>query len=359
MIPITKPFLPPLSEYENYIRQIWDNCWLTNNGPFTQELEKRLRKYLEVDNLRYVTNGTMALQLAIKALGLKGKIITTPFSFVATATSILWEGCTPVFVDIDEHTLNINPALIEQAISKNTSAILATHVFGNPCDVETIAYIAKKYNLKIIYDAAHCFGSLYNGQSVLSYGDISTISFHATKVFHTIEGGAVISNSNDIDKKISYLRNFGHDGPYKFSGIGINGKNSEVHSAMGLTNLKYIDTILKKRRADYETYRSLLSNSNLSFQLINERGESNYSYFPIIFSSESECLIAIEELQKSNIYPRRYFFPSLSQLSYTNQVEQFVANDISSRIICLPSYHDLQVEDIHKTCSIITSCLNN
>jgi dTDP-4-amino-4,6-dideoxygalactose transaminase len=238
MIPVTKPFLPPIDEYKEYIDGIYQRQWLTNNGPLVNELELKLKEHLNVSHLLYLGNGTIAIQIAIKALELKGEIITTPFSYVATTSSIAWENCKPVFVDIDKDTLNIDPSKIEAAINANTSAILATHVYGNPCDIDAIQRIANKHNLKVIYDAAHCFGTKYKGKSVFEYGDVSTTSFHATKLFHTTEGGAVITTNPELLKKMSYLRNFGHDGPEKFECVGINGKNSEFHAAMGLVNLK-------------------------------------------------------------------------------------------------------------------------
>ena len=237
MIPVTKPFLPPKEEYEDFLRGIWSRNWLTNNGPLVNELELRLKEYLKVKHLLYLSNGTIALQIAIKALGLKGEIITTPFSYVATTSSIVWENCKPVFVDIDPKTLNIDPEKLETAITKKTTAILATHVYGNPCDIEAIQAIADKHHLKVIYDAAHCFGTKYKGKSVFEYGDVSTTSFHSTKIFHTVEGGAVFTKDPSMLKRMAYMRNFGHDGPEKFNGVGINGKNSEFHAAMGLVNL--------------------------------------------------------------------------------------------------------------------------
>src|SRR5690606_27065948 len=241
MIPVTKPFLPKVEEYDKYLASIWERQWLTNNGPLVNEFELKLKEYLDVNHLLYVSNGTIALQIAIKALELSGEIITTPFSFVATTSSIVWEGCKPVFVDIDSETFNIDPRKIESAITPSTSAILATHVYGNPCDIDAIQKIADKYNLKVIYDAAHCFGTKYKGKSVFDYGDISTTSFHATKLFHSIEGGAVFTRCPELLKKMSFIRNFGHNGPSDFKELGLNGKNSEFHAAMGLCNLNYVD----------------------------------------------------------------------------------------------------------------------
>src|SRR5688572_826892 len=232
MIQVTKPFLPPVEEYESYIRDIWQRQWLTNNGPLVNELELRLKEYLNVPHLLFVCNGTIALQLAIKALLLKGEIITTPFSFIATTSSTLWQECKPVFADIDRETLNIDPEGIEAVITPNTTAILATHVFGNPCDIDAIDAIAKKHNLKVIYDASHCFGTKYKGKSAFAYGDISITSFHATKLFHTVEGGGIFPNTPELTYRSAKLRNFGFASYESFDGIGINGKNCEFHSAM-------------------------------------------------------------------------------------------------------------------------------
>lgn len=234
MIPVTKPFLPKQADFKSYVSSIWARQWLTNNGPLVNELEIKLQQYLALPHLLYVTNGTIALQLAIQALEIKGEVITTPFSFVATTSSIVWQGCKPVFVDIDEETLNIDPDKIEAAITPRTTAILATHVFGNPCDIDAIDRIAKKHNLKVVYDAAHCFGTQYKGKSIFAYGDVSTTSFHATKLFHTIEGGAVFTQNPDILKRMALMRNFGYSGVDTFSELGTNAKNSEFHAAMGL-----------------------------------------------------------------------------------------------------------------------------
>ncbi len=283
MIPVTKPFLPPIGEYKAYIDGVWQRNWFTNNGPLVNELELKLKEYLNLQHLLFLSNGTAALQIAIRALELKGEIITTPFTYVATVSSIVWEGCKPVFVDIDSDSLNIDPAKIEAAITKNTSAILATHVYGNPCDIDSIEKIAKKNNLKVIYDAAHCFGTKYNGKSVFAYGDISTTSFHATKLFHTIEGGAVFTNESSLLKKMDLLRNFGHNGPEDFIEVGINAKNSEIHAAMGLVNLKYIASILESRRKQSERYDRYFQRDDIRKIESNKSAEFNYAYYPIIF----------------------------------------------------------------------------
>jgi dTDP-4-amino-4,6-dideoxygalactose transaminase len=347
MIPVTKPFLPPKNEFDKYLEGIWNRNWLTNNGPLVNELELKLKEHLGLDHLLFVTNGTIALQIAIKALDLNGEIITTPFSYVATTSSIVWEGCKPVFVDIDPETLNIDARKIEQAITPQTTAIIATHVYGNPCDIESIQSVADQHNLKVIYDGAHGFGTKYKGKSIFEFGDISTVSFHATKIFHTVEGGAVITPSPDILKKMAFLRNFGHDGPYNFAMAGINGKNSELHAAMGLCNLKYLDEIITQRKLLSEYYDEKLQNLKVTRPMINSKTEYNFSYYPIIFENEETLLKASEELEKNYIFTRRYFFPSLNKLNYVPETSTIVhSEDISKRILCLPLYHQLSFEEI-------------
>lgn len=357
-IPVNKPFLPPHDKYVEYTRSIWERNWLTNNGPLVNELELKLKEHLGLDHLLYVNNGTIALQLAIKALDLKGEIITTPFSYVATTTSIIWENCVPVFVDIDLATWNIDAEQIEAAITKNTSAILATHVFGNPCDVATIQKIADKHKLKVIYDAAHCFGVEYGGQSILNYGDISTISFHATKLFHTVEGGAVVTKNPDLLKSMSYLRNFGHDGPWKFKGIGINGKNSEFHAAMGLCNLNYVDEILVKRKQDCLYYDQVLNEAGLIKQKIMGDINYNYAYYTVVFPSEEVLLRILKQLELNKIFPRRYFYPSLHQLDYIQrQYKLPTSESVAKSILCLPLYYDLSREEIDMVSRVILRTL--
>jgi dTDP-4-amino-4,6-dideoxygalactose transaminase len=354
MIPVTKPFQPQKEEYNRYIDGIWKRNWLTNNGPILNELELSLKTYLDLKHLLYVSNGTIALQIAIKALELSGEIITTPFSYVATTSSIVWEGCSPVFVDIDENTLNIDATKIESAITNKTSAILATHVFGNPCEIEQIQIIAKKHNLKVIYDAAHAFGVQYNGKSIFQYGDISTTSFHATKLFHTIEGGAVFTKDATVLRKMALLRNFGHTSATTFDGVGINGKNSEFHAAMGLCNLRYIRDILERRSELSTHYRLKLKELNASYPQINPQTDIyNYAYYPIIFEDERILFSTVERLNLSNIYPRRYFYPSLSTLNYVEGQDTPISNSIARRILCLPLYHDLGKEEIDMICRLI------
>src|SRR5699024_7261645 len=277
-IPVTKPFLPPRKEYEALLNEVGGLCWLSNDDRMVQRRDEQLEEYFGVPQLKYVSNGTVDLQIAIKAMGLGGEIITTPFSYVATTSSIVWEGSQPVFVDIDPDTLNINPAFIEEAVTDQTTGILATHVFGNPCDIESIQEIADKYDLKVIYDAAHCFGTKYKDESVFNFGDISTASFHATKLFHTVEGGAIITKDPELDQKIQRMRNFGHAGPGHFEGVGINGKNSEFHAAMGLTNLDYVNKILDRRKEQCAIYDALLDGLPVSSQQLQAHTEFNYAY---------------------------------------------------------------------------------
>lgn len=359
MINVTKPFLPDIEDYIEYLRGIWDRNWLTNNGPLVNDLEIKLKEYLGANHLLFLGNGTIALQIAIKALDLKGEIITTPFSYVATTSSIVWEGCEPVFVDIDKDTFNIDPALIEAAITDKTTAILATHVFGIPCDIDAIKKIADKHNLKVIYDAAHCFGTKYKGKHVFNYGDISTASFHATKLFHTVEGGAVVTNSPDLLKKMVFLRNFGHDTFDTFACAGINGKNSEFHAAMGLVNLNSVEDILTSRKAQAKFYDNELAELRIKKPKIAAGSEWNYSYYPVVFESEQVLLRTIEQLNDNWIYPRRYFYPSLSSLNYVKKYDTPVSDDISRRVLCLPMFHSLTNEEIKFISRILLRVQNN
>ncbi|WP_299714642.1 DegT/DnrJ/EryC1/StrS aminotransferase family protein [uncultured Tenacibaculum sp.] len=346
-INVTKCFFPPLDEYTNYIEKAWKNEWLTNNGELYRELTEKLKVFLDVDHLIPMTNGTLPINIALNAFGNRGEIITTPFSYVATTASIVWENCTPVFVDIDPNHLTIDESKIENAITEKTTAIMATHVFGNPCEVDAINKIAEKHNLKVIYDAAHCFGVKYKNKSIFSYGDVSTCSFHATKLFHTGEGGAAICKDEKTYHEIFYRHNFGHNGPLDFHGLGINAKMSELQAAMGLSLLPYIDHIISERKKVCNFYDEKLSFKNFRSFQIRESTDWNYSYYPIIFDSE-EILLEIEErFNRTNIYPRRYFYPSLEKLPYINQDNCPISEDISGRIMCLPLYVGLTEEEIN------------
>ncbi|WP_313028778.1 DegT/DnrJ/EryC1/StrS family aminotransferase [Soonwooa sp.] len=360
MIPVTKPFLPPQEEYTEMMNGIWKRQWLTNMGPLASDLELRLKEHLNLDYLLFVTNGTVALQMAIKALDLKGEIITTPFSFVATTSSIVWEGCTPVFVDIDEDSLNIDANLIEAAITNKTSAILATHVYGNPCDVEKIEAIAEKHNLKVIYDSAHAFGVEVNGKSIFEYGDISTCSLHSTKLYHSVEGGLVITKDADLLKKLAFIRNFGFNGPEHFAELGLNGKNSEFHAAMGLANLKYIDRIHQQRKLLTERYDDKLRNLKARRPVWHAGSDNNYAYYPIVFESEELMLRCVELLKSHEIFTRRYFYPSLATaLPYIVPQHLAVTEDISRRVLCLPLYVDLTEEEVDLICRLMLRVQNN
>jgi dTDP-4-amino-4,6-dideoxygalactose transaminase len=357
-INVTKAFLPPIEEYQELVKGIWDNSWLTNNGPLVRQLEEQLKAHLNVENLLYVSNGTIAIQVALKALNLSGEIITTPFSYCATTTSILWENLQPVFVDIEPKTFNINANLIEAAITDKTTAIMATHVYGRPCDVEKIEKIAQKYKLKVIYDGAHCFGATYKGKSVLSFGDISTCSFHATKVFHTIEGGSIICNDKELLQKMSYYRSFGHINDDYFM-MGINAKNSEFHAAMGLCNLPKVSDIIEKRRIVSEKYDTLLNWKKLErpTQSIPDF-EYNYAYYPVILESEDKLIEVTNALKAQEITPRRYFYPSLNQLSYLNNYNPCpVSESYSLRALSLPLYYDLALTDVERISAIINQTL--
>ena len=290
MIPVTKTFLPPIEEYNAILKRAWDKQWITNRGDLVIELEEKLKNHLKIKNIIITNNGTVPLQIALKLLGNCGEIITTPFSYVATTAAIVWENCKPVFVDIHPDYLTIDETKIEAAITSKTTAILATHVFGNPCNVEIIEMIAKKHNLKVIYDAAHCFGVKYNNDSVFNYGDVSTCSFHATKLFHTGEGGAMFCNDDELNKKLFYGHNFGHNGPLEFHGLGINGKISELQAAMGLSVFPHIESIIDARKKVVTWYDDNLNFSEISKIKIRENTDWNYSYYPVVFKTEKKLL---------------------------------------------------------------------
>lgn len=352
-INVTKSFLPPIEEYYKYLKRIWENEQLTNQGPLLKLFEERTANYLGVSNINFVTNGTTALQLALKALEIEsGEVITTPFTYVATTSAILWERCKPIFVDIDPSTLNIDPDKIEEAITPKTKAILAVHVFGNPCDVQAIGEIAKRYNLKVIYDAAHAFGVKHKNKSIFSYGDASTCSFHATKLFHTIEGGAIFTEDADTNSKVEMLKRFGHEGD-DHRQLGINAKSDEFRAAMGLCNLRYIDNIIEERKRVHDIYNELLRKVEYKIE-IAQNTEYNYAYYPIIMSSNDQLRSVALALNENEIYPRRYFYPSLNKLKYLSGSQVCpISEDISSRILCLPMYSDLATEDLERICTIV------
>jgi dTDP-4-amino-4,6-dideoxygalactose transaminase len=356
MIPVTKSFLPPIDEYMAQIQRAYDNEWLTNRGELVKELEDKLTNYLQLEDSKILitNNGTIPLQIALKLLGKGGEIITTPFSYVATTSAIVWENCTPVFVYIDPERLTIDETKIEAAITNKTTCILATHVFGNPCDVEEIERIATKHNLKVIYDAAHCFGVKHKGKSIFEYGDISTCSFHATKLFHTGEGGAVFCKDQDLFHKVFYSHNFGHDGPISFHGLGINGKISELSAAMGLAVLPYMDKIIEGRENVTTQYNKAFKDQ-LKIKTLALRADTdwNFSYYPILFESEKDLLATEVKLKENNILARRYFYPSLSELKYVDAKSSKNSENISKRILCLPLYYNMKKIDLEKVVTLI------
>ncbi len=360
MIFVTKSYLPDIEEYTTLLKKVWQSGHLTNHGPFVNELEERLRDLLGVPYLGYTNNGTIAIQIAIKALDLKGEVLTTPFSYVATTSSLVWENCKPVFVDIEPETLTIDADKLEAAITPNTTGILATHVYGIPCNVEKIASIAKKHNLKVIYDGAHAFGVKYKGQSLLNFGDATTLSFHATKLFHTVEGGAVVTTNSDTWHKMAYMRNFGHNGPEAFYGVGVNGKSSEFHAAMGVVLLDHLPHIFERRKLLSELYKQLIiaKKIDLRFPTIPEETEYNYAYFPVVFPNEPTLLKVRNYLNATNIFPRRYFYPSLNTVEYTGGGPCPISEDLSCRVLCLPLYPDLLEEQVHLIVSKIAESLS-
>jgi len=340
---VTRTFLPPRAEYDAWLDKVYASHVLTNNGPVHRELEETLRTRFDVPYLRLMANGTLALQLAIRALGVKGKVITTPFSYVATTSAVLWEGCEPTFVDIDPKTCCIDPALIEAAITPDTTAILATHVYGIPCDVEAIDKIAKKHGLKVIYDAAHAFDVTYKGKSILAYGDASTLSFHATKLFHTVEGGAVIHHTEDHDQALRFLRSFGHTGDDHFT-LGMNAKMSEMHAAMGMAMLPHMEKIRAERKVLSENYDAGIPASVVRPDVPNGT-EYNHAYYPIILPNDELRGSLMDAMFAQGIHPRRYFYPSLNKLPYVADQTMPHSEAIASRVICLPLYNGLRKDE--------------
>lgn len=357
MINVTKSYLPSLESYIEKIKPLWESHWLTNNGSLVKELEAKLKEETGINQLLFTNNGTIVLQMALKVLGITGEVITTPFSYVATTNSILWEGCQPVFVDIRPDDFNIDATKIEAKITNRTQAIMATHVFGNPCDVEAIAIIANKYNLKVIYDAAHAFGMQWKGKSIFSYGDISTCSFHATKVFHTIEGGMITCQHEDIFKKLHLYRQFGHIGDDYFD-IGINAKSSEFHAAMGLCVLPEIKNIIAKRKLVSSWYDAVLPLQDLQKPTSEFTIDYNYAYYPVVFRSVEIMLKVQQALSRKNILARRYFYPSLNTLPFIQQNQSCpISESISERILSLPLSTYLTQEEVQEIAQIILSVM--
>ncbi|MGL4448388.1 MAG: dTDP-4-amino-4,6-dideoxy-D-glucose aminotransferase VioA [Aeromonas sp.] len=361
-IPVTKPFLPDLSEFIPYLEQIWENEWLTNNGPFHQQLEQELAAYLGVEFISLFNNATIALITALQSLRITGEVITTPYSFVATSHSILWNGLTPVFVDIDPNTFNIDPAKIEAAITPRTTAIMPVHCYSNPCDVEAIQKIADNYGLKVIYDAAHAFGIQYKGESLLKWGDMSVLSFHATKVFNTFEGGAIISPDAKSKQRIDRLKNFGIADELTVTAPGINGKMSEINAAFGLVQLKHIAQAISKRKAVDAYYRTeLIKVKGITLFQQDQNANSNFSYFPILV--EKEYPLSRDELydklKVQGILSRRYFYPLISNMPMyrglpsadTTHLPQ--ANALAEKVLCLPIFNELRVKELQQITALI------
>jgi dTDP-4-amino-4,6-dideoxygalactose transaminase len=353
MINVTKTFFPPLKEYYSQLQRVWKNEWLTNRGELLLELEDKVKQHLSISNIIIMNNGTIPIQIALKILGLGGEIITTPFSYVATSAAIIWENCTPVFVDINPEYLTIDETKIEDAITDKTTCILATHVFGNPCQIEAIEAIAIKHNLKIIYDAAHAFGVTYKEKSIFEFGDVSTCSFHATKLFHTGEGGALFCKDEKLRQKMFYSHNFGHNGPIEYYGLGINGKISELNAAMGLAVLPYMDEIIKSRKETFDFYNNNINFSNLTTMKLRDNTNWNYSYYPIIFNTEEILLNVQKALNNNQIFPRRYFYPSLNTIEYIEGNEMPISESIASRILCLPLAYKFSKKDLRNICLIV------
>lgn len=353
MINVTKTYLPNKEKYQKYVDEIYTNGWVTNNGPLVQTLEKRLAEYLGVKNIVLVSNGTVALEIAYRTLGLKGDVVTTPFSFVATTSSLLTNGLKPIFADIAPKTLCIDAGGIEDLITPNTSAIVPVHVFGNACEVDLIEQIAQKHNLKVIYDAAHAFDVNYKDKSILNYGDISTLSFHATKLFHTIEGGALIINDDSLVDKARHLINFGIENDKSIPELGTNAKMNEFEAAMGLCMLDEMENISKKRKAVYERYQKGLKGL-VEMPVQNPHSTQNYGYFPILLKDEEHTLKIQKALNEKEIFPRRYFYPSLDTLNYIEPKQYSpISRNISNRILALPLYPELEEKDQMNIINII------
>lgn len=338
--PVTRPFLPPVDAYKARVDEVFASGWLTNGGAYAASLEEQLQSKLGLPQVNLVSSGTIALHLAIRALDLSGEILTTAFSYIATTSSIHWSGCQPVFVDIESDGYNIDLEDLERKITSRTTAILATHCFGVPCDVVGIQRIADQHGLKVIYDGAHAFGTLVDGQSVFHWGDVSTCSFHATKLFHTVEGGMVVARSTAVAERVRQLRNFGHNGEEKFSEFGTNGKNSELHAAMGLAILPHLDDILNQRRMQAETYQSALSEAPLRLPPVNDP-TWNCAYFPVVFEDEQRCITVKAQLAERGVLTRRYFHPSLNRVATDSPESCPRAESLSERILCLPMFHEL------------------
>lgn len=361
MIPVTKPYLPSIDKYQQHLEGIYQRNWLTNNGPLVQELTSRLSEHLGVQNLLLVTNGTLALQVALKALKVPASshVVSTPFTFAATPCVLDWEGHTPCFADIDLESFNLSPTLMEQQLKSN-SAIMPVHVFGNPCDVNQIERLAKDKKSKVIYDACHAFGVKYQGQSLLNFGDAATLSFHATKLYHTVEGGAIVFKNADDLEYAKQLINFGLDanGQGMPETVGLNAKMSEFHAAMGLAMLDDIDTVQRQRLAIIEQYQQQLAGV-VSFQVWPEDVENNGAYMPVLFDTEQQLHQVVEGLNATQVFPRRYFYPSLNvSQAFKNGQSCPVSESVALRILCLPLYVGLEEGQVSQICTTLKAALH-
>ena len=356
---VTMPTLAPLEEVNELMKGIWESGIMTHNGPLVQRFEKEVCEYLGVPQMVSCCNGTLALQMAIKALGKTGEIITSPFTFIATISSIMWEHCTPVFVDIDPETLNIDPKKIEDKITCHTVAIMPVHVFGNACEIEEIDEIAKKHGISVIYDAAHAMGVRYKGRCIMEYGDMSCTSFHATKMLNTAEGGGVFTLNDELDAKLRRIRFFGFENHADIVEDGFNGKMTEDHAAVGIANLRYLDQALADRKIKYARYKEILGqNPYIQFQKINS--DCNCSYFPVIFQNEATVLRVIDALNAINVFPRRYFYPSVNTFSkLVPYVPMPISEDIARRILCLPLHVRMAMEDVEMIADVTNKVIHN
>lgn len=354
---VTKPFLPPLEDVHALLAEVWANRWLTNNGPLVQRLEHLLGEQLHTPPPLVMGNATLGIQVALKALGISGEVITTPFSYVATTSALVWEGCAPVHVDIDPHDFNIAPSAVEAAIGPRTEAIMATHVYGNACDVEALERIAAKKGLAVIYDAAHAYGTRYKGRSLMAFGDVSICSFHATKLYHSVEGGGIWCRDEEVRERCRRMRNFGHDGPERFNGVGINAKLSELHAAVGIVMFEHMDAIMARRKEQWERYATGLAGQVQLLRIAEGTDRYNHAYFPVILPDERTLLRADAALRTAGIFARRYFHPALNTLPYVGRSETPVCASISARALCLPLYHELPTDVQDLTVDIILRSL--
>ncbi|MFC4991189.1 DegT/DnrJ/EryC1/StrS family aminotransferase [Rubritalea tangerina] len=355
--------MPPIDKYIEYVRSIWESGQLTNNGPLVKEFELLLATEFGVKHVVLVSSGTVAIQIALKALGIEGVVLTTPFSFVATSSAIAWQGIEFDFADIDAESLCLSPDKLSEQMSPDVGAIMGTHVFGNACDIEGIEKISKKWGVPVIYDAAHTYGATYKGRSLMAYGDVSILSLHATKLFHSVEGGVLATNDESLAKKFSYMRNFGFASPEAFQGVGINGKMSEFHAAMGLSLLGNMSEVISARIELVDLYDSYFYEiEEVSRPVQSDHAISNAAYYPIILPSETAVLGVLKELECEGVFARRYFYPCLTELPYSRKSDVPIAEDISLRVLCLPLYYGLTNEEVVKIVNCVkmyfSSCLS-